>query len=546
MTILIGKDVGRYHILEQLGEGGMATVYKAYDTRLETDVAVKFIRTERLSPEIADQALKRFEREAKSLARLTHPNIVKVMDYGEFEGQPFLVMPYLPGQTLKQRIGGKPMSSQDACKLIIPIAQALDYAHSLHIIHRDIKPANILLTQTGEPMLSDFGVAKIIEDDATVDLTGTSAAVGTPEYMAPEQITSKTVDHRADIYALGIVLYEMLTGRKPFQADTPMAVLFKQASDPLPSPRQFVNSIPVPMEKILIKALAKKPEDRYQSMGEFAAALKLQNDSGKSSENMKSPTPSRRRIWQTTALILLAVVVVGSLVVVGILQKGKNASLLPGSTDPSIEFIPSQIPSLVATFASVEPKPATKTVGTALIPPSDIPLYDDFSDSGQSAQKWHPPLWGNPGGNVPTIEDGLLKFDIPKDWSDWVVGNPKKVEAFYALLHLGQNTDGVIGITVRNIDSPGMYALMMGPTYVVVWDLAGKEHFSYNIGVLDCCHGDHLLGVKSDGIKLDFYFDNQVVGSYPMKGFPDTATLEINSPQPGTGFADSVWMKFRP
>jgi len=272
MPDIIGQSLGRYHILEQLGEGGMATVYKAFDTRLETEVAVKVIRTENIIPSVLDRALKRFEREAKALARLTHPNIVKVSDYGENEGKPYLVMPYLPGGTLKQKLS-KPIPWQEAFQILLPIAEALDYAHCQNMIHRDVKPSNILLTQRGQPMLTDFGIAKILDVEETIELTGTSTAVGTPEYMAPEQITAKTVDHRADIYALGVVLYEMVTGRKPFLADTPMAVLIKHATESLPRPKQFMPNLPDAVERVLLKALAKNPADRYQSMAEMGAAF---------------------------------------------------------------------------------------------------------------------------------------------------------------------------------------------------------------------------------------------------------------------------------
>lgn len=273
MSNLIGQSLGRYHILEGLGEGGMAFVYKAYDTRLEADVAVKVIRTEALPQNAVERALKRFEREAKALARLTHPNIVKVTDFGEHGGKPYLVMPYLPGGTLKQLLKNQPMAWNEAAHLLLPIARALDYAHRRGTIHRDVKPSNILITEDGEPMLTDFGIAKIIDEEVTMDLTGTSAAVGTPEYMAPEQVTARNVDHRADIYALGVVFYEMVTGRKPFTADTPMAVLFKHASEPLPRPKGIVPSLPDAVEKILLKALAKDPAERYADMGAFAAAL---------------------------------------------------------------------------------------------------------------------------------------------------------------------------------------------------------------------------------------------------------------------------------
>ncbi len=272
MSNLIGQSLGRYHILEQLGEGGMAIVYKAFDTRLETDVAVKVIRTENLAPSVLERSLKRFEREAKALAKLNHPNIVKVIDYGEYGGKPYLVMPYLPGGTLKSRIKNGALPWPAAVALIIPIARALEYAHRLHVIHRDVKPSNILLTGGGHPMLSDFGIAKVLDTAETSELTGTGIGLGTPEYMSPEQFQGRA-DARSDIYALGVVLYEIVTGRKPFVADTPAALIIKQATDPLPRPRQFVRNLPESLEMVLFKALAKQPRDRYQNMGIFVSAL---------------------------------------------------------------------------------------------------------------------------------------------------------------------------------------------------------------------------------------------------------------------------------
>jgi serine/threonine protein kinase/formylglycine-generating enzyme required for sulfatase activity len=274
MPEIIGKSLGRYHILEQIGEGGMAIVYKAFDTRLEREVAVKVIRIGRLAPDIADKALKRFEREGKALARLNHPNIISIIDYGDDKGHPYLVMPFLPGGTLKEKLRAEgKIGWKDAARLLLPVAKALAYAHEEDMIHRDVKPANILITRSGDPMLTDFGIAKIIDEEATMDLTGTRATVGTPEYMAPEQVTAKTVDHRADIYALGVVFYEMITGRRPFQADTPMAVLVKLSSEPLPRPTEFTPNLPKEIEQALLKAMAKDPNNRFQSMGEFVVTL---------------------------------------------------------------------------------------------------------------------------------------------------------------------------------------------------------------------------------------------------------------------------------
>ena len=271
MPDISGYDVGRYHIVEKLGEGGMAVVYKAFDTRLERDVAIKVIRVDLVAAAYQGHMLKRFEREAKSLARLSHPNILKVHDFGEYLGAPYLVMEYMPGGTLKN-LTGNSMPFRKAAGLLSPVARALEYAHQENIIHRDHKPANILLTKTGMPMLSDFGIAKILDLDETSQLTGTGEGIGTPEYMAPEQWENKVLP-QTDIYALGVVFYELVTGHKPYTADTPAAVLRKQLVDPLPKPTLYIPDLPEVVEKIIYKALAKQPEMRYASMGDFAAAL---------------------------------------------------------------------------------------------------------------------------------------------------------------------------------------------------------------------------------------------------------------------------------
>ena len=272
MTDFTGLYFDRYHILESLGEGGMASVYKAYDTRLERDVAVKIIRIDMFIPAVLQQVLKRFEREAKSLAKLSHPNIVSIIDYGEHDGVPYLVMEYLPGGNLKDRLKGQPLPWQDSFQMILPIARALQFSHKQGIIHRDVKPSNILITLSDEPMLSDFGIAKILEGEGNTSLTGTGVGIGTPEYMAPEQWVGRT-SPQSDLYSLGVVLYEMVTGHKPYSADTPAALLLKQANDPLPRPRNLVPDLPDRVEKIILKALSKKPEERYSGMEEFIYSL---------------------------------------------------------------------------------------------------------------------------------------------------------------------------------------------------------------------------------------------------------------------------------
>jgi serine/threonine protein kinase len=312
MGNLIGKSLGRYHILEQLGEGGMAVVYKAYDTRLERNVAIKVILPQKQHTE---KFIKRFEREAKALAQLSHPNIVKVIDYGEHEQMPYLVMEYIPGGTLKQKLSGKSMPWREAVKTLVPIARALGYAHQQKIIHRDVKPSNILITDSGEPMLSDFGIAKIVESEETLDLTGTGIGVGTPEYMSPEQAQGTSVDARADVYSLGVVFYEMVTGRKPYQADTPMAVVWKLASEPLPRPREFVRELPDSIEQFLVKALAKSSKDRFQDMSVFGTVLeKIALSESISSKTSWSPKARAQRspilIRNISSFIVVVIVLI--------------------------------------------------------------------------------------------------------------------------------------------------------------------------------------------------------------------------------------------
>jgi serine/threonine protein kinase len=270
MQNYVGQQIDRYRIIERLGMGGMAVVYKAFDTRLERDVALKLIRVDEIPASQHERLMKRFEREAKAMAKFSHPNIVPVYDYGEVDGSPYLVMEYIPGGTLKDKTG-KPVPVETALSWIAPIADALTYAHESGIVHRDVKPSNILFDQKGRPILTDFGIAKVLETGET-NLTGTGLGVGTPEYMAPEQWRGKASE-ATDQYSLGIVLYELLTGQKPYKADTPAALVILQATEPLPQPSRLVEGMPEALEKFLYKALALDPQDRYVDMERFQETL---------------------------------------------------------------------------------------------------------------------------------------------------------------------------------------------------------------------------------------------------------------------------------
>lgn len=266
------QNIGRYEIIRECGRGGMAVVYQARDPKLDRVVAIKLIQANAFAANIFGQVRERFEREARALARLDHSNIVKVLDFGEYEGAPYLVMEYLEGVTLKEV--KKPLRVETAVRLLRPIADALNYVHNEGMLHRDVKPSNIMITKNERVLLTDFGIAKWLEEeDNQQGLTGTGVGIGTPEYMSPEQGLGKKTDGRADEYSLSIVFYELITGRKPFRGDTALAVLMQQANEPVPDPREFVPDLNESVKRFFDRALAKKPEDRYGEMKDYLRDL---------------------------------------------------------------------------------------------------------------------------------------------------------------------------------------------------------------------------------------------------------------------------------
>jgi len=264
---LVGHTLGNYQLVERLGQGGMATVYKAYEPALDRYVAIKVL------PQFFARDpsfMNRFRREAKAVAQLNHPSIMPIHSFGEEGNITYIAMQYVPGGTLK-RGRGQVYEPAEAIRLALPIVRALAYAHGRGVVHRDIKPSNILISEDNWPVLADFGLAKMAE--ASQKLTGTGVGVGTPMYMSPEQGQGAGVDHRTDIYSMGIMLYEMLTGEVPFRADTPMAVVIKHMTAPLPMPRDINPDIPESIERIILKATAKSQDDRFQTAEEMIIAL---------------------------------------------------------------------------------------------------------------------------------------------------------------------------------------------------------------------------------------------------------------------------------
>src|SRR5579859_1449901 len=266
---LEGQTLGKYQVLAPLGAGGMARVYRAYHAPLDRYVAIKVLRGELVTePEF----LARFRREARAVAALRHPNIVQVFDFDVQAGLYYMVMELLEGDTLKARLLQRagPLPLGEAGRVLVDALAGLGYAHGEGLIHRDLKPANLMLTQRGQVVLTDFGIAQIVAGPKQT-LTGT--LLGTLAYMAPEQGLRGECSPCSDLYALGVVLYELLTGRVPFEADTPLAILLKHANEPLPPPSALNPALPAPVEQVVLQALSKEPADRYASAEAMSAAL---------------------------------------------------------------------------------------------------------------------------------------------------------------------------------------------------------------------------------------------------------------------------------
>jgi serine/threonine protein kinase len=268
MEDLTGKHLGPYQVVAPLGQGGMAAVYKAYQPNVDRYVALKILPRHFASD---PQFVARFEQEAKVLAKLQHPHILPVHDYGAADGYTYIVMPFIQNGTLADLLKGRRLPLAQIGRIISQIGDALDYAHSRGLVHRDIKPSNVLLDERGNCLLTDFGIAKILEDNSNLTVTG--GIMGTPAYMSPEQGRGEKVDHRTDIYALGVILYEMATGRVPYTAETAMAVMLKHINDPLPLPRTLNPALPEGLERVILKSLAKQPSDRFASAGEMVKAV---------------------------------------------------------------------------------------------------------------------------------------------------------------------------------------------------------------------------------------------------------------------------------
>lgn len=395
MADLIGLKLGQYEITSLLGEGGMATVYRARQLNVKRDVAIKIIES-RLARN--PDFIKRFEREAQTIAALNHPHILKLFDFGQLDDLLYLVMELQPGGSLASLIRRGNLPLEQVEDLLGQIASALDYAHEQGIIHRDLKPQNVLLDAKGHAILTDFGIAKVLND--TTALTASGMAMGTPSYMSPEQWQGQTIDTRSDLYALGVMLFEMISNQLPFSGDTPAIVMYRHLQEPPPPISSLRPDIPDAVEQVLNKALAKDPARRFQSANEMAKAFKAAISS-KPQARLDAQQPTTAALHPTTVqggqitplaaekpqsgrsplLIGGALVVVALIAVVGfLLLRGQASTATPTATTaataaaalttPTQQAVASVTATLTSTTAAPVPTTVepTRAVATAVPP----------------------------------------------------------------------------------------------------------------------------------------------------------------------------------
>jgi eukaryotic-like serine/threonine-protein kinase len=372
---------GRYRVGRRLGEGGMATVYLGHDLLLGRDVAIKSPRPQ-FSADPGFRA--RFEREARAAAALSHPNIIDVYDVGEDDGTPFIVMELVRGQSLKAIItADAPFHPDDVAELLEQVGGALDYAHARGYVHRDIKPGNILIDEHGRARLVDFGIAKGLADG---DLTEAGSSLGTVGYLSPEQAAGLMATPASDVYSVGVVAFEMLTGELPFAAETPVGVAMRHVNDPAPRPSHVVPGLPPQVDPIILRALAKDPTRRWGSAGAFAHALRDWRNAGpppsaaRTPQVVAAPPPARGSLAPTIVVVILVLAALAALLWTGFQN-------LPNPVEPTPSSV--LIPPAPVITGGIDQDATSDDLA-----PQIVPANQSLPD---------PPPTADPGETVPTI-----------------------------------------------------------------------------------------------------------------------------------------------
>jgi len=454
---VVGEVVaGRYELQELLGTGGMSSVYRAHDTLLERDVALKILHEHHHEDE---EYLERFRREARAVAQLSHPNIVTVIDRGEADGRQFIVFEYVEGQTLKDVVDAGPLDVGRALEVTIAIARGLGFAHEHGIVHRDVKPQNVILNSDGEAKVTDFGIARSVDVEG---VTESGTVLGTSNYIAPEQATGQAVDLRTDVYSLGVVLFELLTGEAPFTGESFVAVAMRHVHEPAPSVLDRRRDVPTRVAHAVDKALEKDPAHRFASMEDFAGELEAcltELDGGATeSPTLVGPAvrvrrprrPAARRTRVAPALIGGgALLLVAALVAAFVAREGDEP--LPGSDD--------------------EPAAAVKLSGAGAFdpPPGDGREHDDRADDasdGNPATYWTTEEYRSftkPGVGL------VLEAESPAAVSRLTVTTD--TPGFTAQIRSGDSPEQARAVSpARSLAGTTTFTLSSGPArYYVIW-----------------------------------------------------------------------------
>jgi predicted Ser/Thr protein kinase len=570
MEDLTGQQLGPYQIVAPLGEGGMAAVYKAYQPGMERYVALKILPRHFASD---PNFVARFEQEAKVLAKLQHPHILPVFDFGEANGYTYIVMPFLQSSDLTALVRTQTLSLAQIRRIISQVGDALDYAHSHGLIHRDVKPSNVLLDERGNCLLTDFGIAKILE--GSTKLTATGGLVGTPIYMSPEQGLGEKVDGRSDIYALGIMLYEMATGRVPYQAETPMAVMIKHLNDPIPPPRRLNPALPETVERVILRALAKQPQDRYATAGEMVRALQAaipetgeysfvpteadatlvsaagatlggqRQETAERREDQQPSRPGQKWILAAAGLVAVVVVVAGVIIFAGGGNEQPDGATPEAATAAATE---GGIAAVQPTEPAIEQTEAAPPVEA---PASDTSLpatgvYDNFDDPAFDGT-WNTALW-EPDSDEPCEvgqQDGAIKFEAPAQPEPMScalrISQPglvavDEIGMIEARLKIADDLSGNqvnIGIGLGTEEVPGgdwftFCGLTAHPEEVEAyfevanWGARSDPDISQGVPVASDQWYTFRLEFKPDPLTLDCFVDDTLVGSIQP---PDASAL---------------------
>lgn len=477
MTDLVGKIIGRYKINEQIGQDDISLIYRAYDPRLERNVLIKVVRPQK---EYSQDFFVLFKQHAQSIAQLSHANIVKILDYGEFEGLPYLVMEDKPGGTLAD-ILGTPIRWQDVFQRLTPIARALGYAHERGVIHRDIKPSNIYLGDTGDYSICDFGIVQLVESEETKEMTGTTVGISKPEYMSPEQGKGLPIDHRADIYSLGVLMYEMITGHRPFEGESPMEIVIKQVTLPPTDPRKYTPELPTNAARIILTCLEKDPTSRYQSMDTLISDIEKSLTGTPSSLIFSGSTSQKRPLVILGAVVASLVLITAG--VFAFLRKEQNipasvpASLVPpvsqttSQPSPEATHKPTELPTIAPTpTPTALPKTLYPVINGRKLPTSNQPIAPaNFNDLVEIARFGYPfpttAVWSPDNSQIFIgTSTGILVYDA-KD---------------YALLRL-MDTNGWVTALDITADGTRMITGAQDGT-VALWDVnTGQELAKFSV-----------------------------------------------------------------